>query len=443
MGVHISVREEEKKRIERVIEEYFKRKRLIAMETHDSLNPIFFEYENGKYWKTGDEIMKAGIIVYYEELHTLKPFRYYKWAVDEIKRRAPRVKPDDFFKIENGTYRIFGVKNDLMVNINTGEIKVVDKDPINYPSVYALPYDLSKKPPTEMPNELKQILTITPPQFQDALLFELTAPLAYQKQVFVDYIVDYWAEALDTINNVLHQLYWDEEKLMAVGEYWTEFDKAYFFDKLFIYSYCPGKSKGLKEFIDTSIITGKFKYHAPFSFRNRFPITIVADYYKDMPDHTVLKDAIIIPITYTVIGTPDPTDISGKVRFIHWSHETRENIILWLIYNVLPRYLRGEHKKYMNLFSLETLKEWEKYGSPDDGVYRFTKEFIYEECTVEYKAHSIIMTTENAYQIYLKWGYGKYMPASQRQFLEKLGSSVKDGKVCVKKNAIASIFTGQ
>ncbi len=441
MGVQSDEKEEEMEFLEETIEEYLKDKHLIAMETNDPRRPIFYEYDGSKYKETGDKSIEFDLDRYSDKMNYYLSPKYLKWGVKEVKRRAPRIKPNDFFKNENGVYRIPGIKNDLLVDPNHDTLKVVDKDPVNYPSTIALPIDFTHTPPKEMPKELQQILTITPPQYQEALLFELVSPLSFQKQPFINYIVDYWAVALDTISGVIRNLYGN---LVQWREFWNShinntLFNAYLLDEPIVYAYIPGRLSALKKFVFSPELICKFKYHAQFTLKNRFPIIMTVDSYKDMPEPLIIENSIIIPITYTVVGTPDPDEPTRKINGIYWDAEIREKILLWLIHNMLLRYLKGEYKKYMHLFSKETIMEWEKRGEPNNGVVAFATPNILEAHGPPPNGFIDVTDINDVYSLYLKYTFGKYMPVSLRQFKEALESYTHHMKFYLNTLALESL----
>ncbi len=372
MNSRYDVQKERMGMMEKVIEEYFRRYHPIIVETIDSEKPYFFKYSDPIYELTGRDFIRIDLCHCYDRLVNSDPdFRksdlplsYLGLAVKEVMKRAPKYSPDVFYKNEGGVYRIPGKKNDLLVNPNTGELRAVERDPINYPSVIALPYDFSKNPPKEMPEELKEVLTITPPSFREALLYELVSPLTFQKQLFVNYIVDKHYEAQYTLNEVFETLY-----ARAIG-YSNFFEpgisrECMYSDLIWqfaIHSYLFHTSEIIKSLMESPMIVGRIKYHHNVVFRNRFPIIIDVTDNRDLLDPNLIEDMVIIPITDTVLGKRDPR-YGGLERWcLNWSEETKEEIVLWLIHNVLIKSLRGGYKNYMDIFPKETIISWRANG---------------------------------------------------------------------------------
>ncbi len=421
-----------------LIDMFLREKRLVTINSGSSPKTAFCIYDNGRYIIVDESDVKNELKRYCLNYNVTPDFNL---LLSKLRYKAPKKSVDDFFKKENGVYRIPGIKNDLLVNPLTGELKVVDKDPDNYPSLIALPYDFSKEPPSSMPEELREFLNITPPQFREALLFELVSPLTFERQLFVNYIVDNVGNALNTINEAFGALYgnyiaWRGFKGSGVT---YEEDNAYSLHALCILAYEVGSSKRLTEFIRSPVLTARFRYGARFSYKNRFPVIVNVDNYENMPNHQLLGDAMIIPITDTIVGKNYPGDAVRIVTGIYWGDEVRENIVLWLIYNVLIRYLRGEHKKYIGLFHIQRLIDWENHKAPKFGLDEFVNHFIYS--LSENSPWSVGMTLDEAYQIYLKWIYGKFMPLSFNQFKIAMGYYMEDGKIYLNKSEVAKLLT--
>jgi len=368
----------------------------------------------------------------------------FNLLLSKLRHKVRQMTIDDFFKKENGVFRIPGVNNDLVVNELTGELRVVDKDPEHYPSLVVLPYDFSKPAPSDMPEELVEFLGIVPPKYRDALLFELTSPLSFERQLFVNYIADDTeggqANTLNTINEAFGSLYGNyvSWRSFNTSNSAFQYDNAYILDSLVIMVYLSGKPKKLAEFVKSPVITARYSHGMPFNVANRFPVIVNVDNYEYMPEPVLLKDAVIIPIIDTVLGKKDP-NVPWVVRGgLFWNDEVRESIVLWLIHNVLLRYLRGERYKYANVFSPYKLADWEKHNAPDIGWSDFVDKFIYT--TNNDSAWSVHMTIDDAYRIYLDWSFGQYLPLSPDQFKQAISRHAKDGKVCLYKPAVAKVL---
>ncbi len=209
--------------------------------------------------------------------------------------------------------------------------------------------DVSKQPPESLPDPLVEFLGITTPEYRDALLFELTAPLAFKKQLFVNVVTKDSINALNTINEMFGALYGNLIEWRGFQESDDQFllNNAYLVGKRVVIVYTSGKARKFAEFVESPILQARSESDGFFTIINSYPVILSVDNVDDLPDPGIMKDAVVIPIVDTVVGKKDPHNPLRTVTGIYLNDDAREAVLLWLAYNVLPRFLNGEVKKYV------------------------------------------------------------------------------------------------
>ncbi len=148
----------------------------------ESYKAYIYVPEEGIYRALGAGEIKKKVQVLYEDFFGPKPTLP---LVTEMKNRI-HVKTEhggteEIFSWDKGTvYYLPGRIRDIEINIDTGEVKILEKDPVSRPFLKRMPYDFTEDPPISIPDELAFIYNYTTPRFAKNVLSILAKAVVYR-----------------------------------------------------------------------------------------------------------------------------------------------------------------------------------------------------------------------------------------------------------------------
>ncbi len=449
MGVQSDEKEENDEEDEKVIKRLQDDYEIIAIANDKPNSPFLYREDIDGHMLIDRDIFQVKLgVAYYEALHKSLGKGHIYSMTKKALERIPVYNPED---VRSSDW-IAGHYNDLVIDDEAGEIKVVERDRFKRPALVELEYDFSEKPPEEMPEELKRVLSITPPQYQEALLYELVSPLLrvhFPQYVFINYnnsLLHY--EALNVINEALKQLYNNTRNgLVYVTSDYELFHqricktdymdrKAMFRDIDFLEKQAivieitkHSLAKKVCELVTARDITIKYKEKKTPPFFNNFTYILnVANALDLGPVNTVINSSIVVPVTKEL----DSYEVE------RWEFDTREKIVLWLIHNRLLKYRKGVSPTDLGALSGEALWVCIDNKKLDYGLNDFIRGFV---CADSQTDSQTLMPTEVVYDLYLKWSYPKYIPVSFYEFERIMWrrNLIQNEKICVSKKALESL----
>ncbi len=388
----------------------------------------------GIYTELSPGTIKAELQLLYENLWGMKPsLNLLTEMKNKIQVQTVIEGDETIFSPRKGDiHYIVGRVKDIEVNRRTGEVRVLDKDPLGRPFLKRFPYDFSAETPEDMPKELEFMRRYTTPKFFDNILIMLASGLAFKSdaQIFVLISRDH-GTGKSTFANILEKLFGRD--LVA------KVQPKHFYDQ-YVEAKLEGKSlmimeeyRGGAETIDESLkrlasedstipINRKHKEHIDID--NTVTIITSANglsFHTD--DQAFLRRLMITPFTHNWSRDEYPTWLNDQ--------STKERIIMWLIKNVLPRYLKQELKPVT--YPIETVTEWlSERKTPEDGIEDYLNDMYYPHCN-PHNSESILVTLDKVFQYYLFWADRHNMlPASDAEFKVRLDRLKTDDMIVEK-----------
>ncbi len=405
-----------------VVEHYYLSNNLIKS-VNTEKGYIVFRYEEnlGYYIPQSNDTLKSELQYTYEKLWGQKPQLYLLTEMrNKICTLTEAGKDLSVFDHDHREYYYIPFKkSDILVNRKTGEIRIVQKDPVNRPFLTALPYNFDSLNVLEpMPKELEELLSLVPPGFRETLLMEIVSPLAFMgsRKIFINFS-RVGSTGKTTLLRRLSELY---PGLVA----WTEAENL---DSRFEKSMLIGKSailidefegtksstkRQLKNLASDNNLRIEFKNGPIINIPNKLSVIINSNTLRfDNFDMALLQRLIVIPFirNFNENDKPEP-----------WSEEVKEKILKWLITYALHIYYKKEPKKY----PLESLKLWVERAKEGDSPIDGVEDFLYMYFMKEYRGlerNGKLVSLEEAYGYYLVWAERvEYIPLSYAEFIEKV-----------------------
>ncbi len=377
-----------------------------------------YDPEKGYFRREDTGAVKHDLQLLYEKIFKEKPtVSIVPQMFAKISGAVERREEDLFSPVKGNILYLPGKSNDLEVNKETFEMKVIPKDPLNRPFLSALPYDFQDVP-DEMPPEIREILTLVPPQFQNLLLYELVSPMAFlpRHMIFVNY-----SRTPSTGKSTLFRRMWelyggDEGGLITMTDMsllGERFERADYQGKgaLLVDETEDIFRKGttvafMKKIASGGLLRAEEKYQEKKVIVNRLIMIINTNRITFPPDRTLLSRFAVIPFIH---------NFESRKAVPEWSLSTRQYIVNWLIRYVLPRYLRADEAEMIK-YGEDKLLKWakEKRYPPS-----FVRTFLRKNCYARFSGnekHGKLLTIEEAYQVYLHMYAEQIIPVTLKEF---------------------------
>ncbi len=379
-----------------------------------------YDPQKGYFKSENAGAVKHELQVLYEKIFREKPPVYLvPQMFAKITQTVERRDDDLFSPVKGNLLYIPGKSKDLEVNKETFETRILEKDPINRPFLSALPYDFIDTF-EDMPPELREIMSLVPPQFQTILLYELASPLAFQARhmIFVNYS-RVPSTGKSTLFRRMWELYGGEDgglittsDISLLGE---RFEKADYQGKgaLLIDETEDLFRKGtavayMKKIASSGLLRTEEKYQEKKTIVNRLIMIINTNRISFPPDRTLLSRFAVIPFV---------RNFESRKVVPEWSKSTRQYIVNWLIRYALPRYLQASEDEMIK-YSVDKLLSWAKEKRyPPAFVDRFLEKTCYTHYTGTEK-HGKLLTLEQAYQMYLLMYGEEIIPVTFNEFVK-------------------------
>lgn len=393
---------------------------VISIKNEDKYAVFVYRPHEGKYDLIGKEIIRGEIQQSHRELfggehptETIARLAFYDLAEWTERKEGMRL-----FDHDTGESYILPFRDkDVLINRYTGKMEVLDKDPLNRPVNMALPYNFSilSEKESEMPPELKELLTLVPPSYYDAFLFELASPLALHgaRRIFINFS-RVGATGKTTVLSRISELYKDFVTWTEANVLGERFEKASFLGKsaVLLDEFEGAGLRARREF--KTIASGnelriEIKNGPILNVKNRLALIIntnVLRFYG--ADDALLSRFIIIPFIRNFTGTIPPKE---------WDEKTKARITSWLVRKVLPRYFLEEPKRY----PVSKIKDWaekaERGEPPEDGLWDFLRGYFYEDNSTK----GVLTSVDEAFKYYLLWtAQVDLIPLSKQEFIDQL-----------------------
>jgi len=311
----------------------------------------------GKYTLIDKEIMRGEMQAINEELFAGERLqdtiaRYAYFDVAEMTNRGYNMS---ILEHDNGIFYVLPFKDkDIEINRQSGELRVLEKDPLGRPVNMALPYSYSAISSVSegMPKELQELLTLVPPSHQREFLFELVAPLALtgMRRIYINFS-RVGSTGKSTVLRKINELYEDMVAWVETNALGERFEKSAFIGKsaVLLDEFDGGGLRAKREF--KTLASGNFlrveiKNGPILNIKNKLTVIVNTNVLRFTEvDDALLDRFIIIPFIRNFNGTTVPPE---------WDEKTKEKIVSWLVRNVLPRYFKEEPRKY----PLRKVKDW-------------------------------------------------------------------------------------
>ncbi len=369
-------------------------------------------------------------------------------------------------------YYLPGLKKDLRISRYTGKIEVLDKDPVNRPFLYALPYDLDipilgeipeevefirknkllseinelrggdpkkvaetivsdqlVKPYANnhtpgcdklMPEELCQLRELVSPGSFNNLLFELASALALKpmRYIWVNFSFKGGTGKTQFLKR-FRDLYGDFVVWLDTQKLGDRFGKSALLGKsaVLIDEHEGGGSgikRALKMLASDNELVIEVKFGPILNVKNE--LSFIANSNKlrfgDLDD-ALLDRIIIIAFVKNFKRTEHPPK---------WSDEAKKKIIAYLIKHVLRRYFKEEAKQYPE----ERLRRWLADSDANlkkrakKSVIKFIKQYAYPEFDPN-NSNGVFTPIDKAFVAYLHWcDTVNIVPVSFKIFVKQL-----------------------
>ncbi len=377
--------------------------------------------EKGYYKSENSGAVKHDLQILYEKIFREKPPVYLvPQMFAKITEAVERTDDDLFSPVRGNVLYISGKSNDLEVDKATSEMRVVPKDPLNRPFLSALPYDFIDTF-DEMPPELREIMKLVPPQFQNILLYELVSPLAFQPRhlIFVNYSRTS-NTGKSTLFRRMYELYGGEDggllttsDISLLGERFERSDYrgrgALLIDETEDLRRSKSLTAFLKKIASGSVLRVEEKYGEKTMILNRLVLIMNTNRITFPPDRTLLSRFAVIPFIHT---------FESRKVVPEWSQSTRQYIVNWLIRYVLPRYLRADETE-MVMYDEDKLIAWTRKGYPASLVEDFLKAYFHRDYPGT-ERHGKLVTLDQAYHYYVNRYVKETIPVTDKEFKEKV-----------------------
>ncbi len=443
-----------------IIERHYVLTNLIIT-VHDKKTKALKSYkyhpEEGIYIEITTDEMESELLKLFQTFTSYKPsLSLLNEMAKNIRKLTERPGDEDIFlPIKGNVFYLVGRVRDIEVNTITGEVRILEKDPINRPFIERLPYDFAIDPPKDPPEEFKIFEKYTTPKFLNNVLILLAKAFIYNGLNYIFVIISRghgtgktsFFYILDTISG---------GKVIKVD---PKHFKGQFFESrlvnktIMVLEEYRGRyeviNDKLKEFASrTTSIEGDKKFETGVKAKNMLTVAITTNKaefpWEFLVDLAFMSRVCFTPFVYYREGTPlpdwvDPGDDKEKQL-------KREKVVLYTIMNIVPKVLRNEIKpvSYNNAVLIQwvdkkTEEDTEKgikvaKLKPPDGIDDFLEEMAYKD-TSDANNYAVFMTLDDLFNLYLRWCDKKetYLPMSDAEFKNYLEYGAKSIYVVTRK----------
>ncbi len=380
--------------------------------------------QDGIYKVLGPGEIKADLQKIYEDFFTDKPpitlLSEMKYKVYKLTKRDGT---EAIFSWDKGTvYYLPGRIRDIEVNLSTGEVRLLEKDPLNRPFLTRMPYDFSSlyDPPSGMPRELEFLKKYTTPRFFVNILAMLAKAVTMKGAdiIFVNYSRVH-GTGKTTLYNIFEDLFGDVVARAKVKDFQYQFFEATLVGKTLLLmeeykGYSPTVNERLKEFASEK---GKIEGSRKFKERNaKAPNTLAV--VLNMNRLKINEEFLEEPAFMQRIAITPFTHVWKSEEYPRWSKEEKERIVLWVVKNLVPQFVTGKLRP--TTYPRGVIREWvERYeGVPPSGVDIFLRENAYAEENAR-NTNAVFVPLQTAYYYYQLWcDANDYLPVTDEEFAE-------------------------
>jgi hypothetical protein len=377
---------------------------------------------------------------YFNTLPSLSLLKEIRNMVCELSSRDGGL---EIFSWDKGdVYYLPGKKRDIEINKTTGEVKFLEKDPINRPFIKRTRYSFDTDPPLVMPKELSFIFKYTTPKFVRNILAIMAKSLTYKG---ADYIFINMSRVHNTGKTSFIEFLRELAGRDTIAEirtkhFYAEFTESTFIDKTLL---VIDEYKGLSDFINQELkhyaseeatIPADRKYQSHVEVTGKLSVLINTNRLR-LPEESLAESAFMKRIKIT------PFVYVWKEKRKKLNDEIMEKIVTYLVKYVVPAFIRGTLKPVT--YPLFVIDEWVRNynGVPPDRIEEFLNLEVYKEYN-EKNTRGEFVPLDKAFQRYLLWcDLTDTFPATDEEFYTKLKYIAnRDGGWIVERNGVEGLF---
>ncbi len=406
-----------------IVERYYVSNNIIiSINTNDNEGYKAYRYipEEGIYKELSPGTIKSETQLIYEKLFGEKPAIT---LLSEMKNKVYTltVRPEDeniFSPIKGEIYYLPGRKRDIKINKETGEVQILDKDPVSRPFLSRMQYDFAIDPPESMPKEFEIFRKYTTPKFFDNIKVMLAKAVLLKglDYIFINYSRRHGA-GKTTLYDIFEDLFGDIVIRAKVKDFYYQFFEEKLVGKtLLLLEEYKGYSEKVNEDLKAfSSVRGKIEGERKFKEKKaKSPNTLSViinmnrfQFSQESLKDQAFKDRIIItPFTHKW----------SEDEYPKWSKEEREEIFLYIVTKILPDVIKGKLKPVT--YPFRVVMDWiERFdGIPPDGVDIFLRENAYDQMN-EKNTRGVFVPLKKAYIYYQMWcDMNDYLPVMDSEF---------------------------
>ncbi len=419
---------------------------LISIRKEDSESYTLYKYdaEEGIYKELGAGAVIAQLQLLYEELFggkkppitlrtEMKSKIYELTVVEEGEKIFSPIKGDKFYLV--------GRKKDIEINTTTGEVRFLEKDPINRPFRKRMNFDFNTYPPIIMPSELDIFKKYTTPRFFKNILFLLVKGVILKGSdtIFVNYSRIH-GTGKTSLFNLLEDLF--EEDIVArvmPKHFASEFVESKYINKryLMIDEY-KGKSENINNILkqlasDRSKIPVDIKYESPRDVINTLTVSINTNRIL-FPDEFLEDTAFMARVKITPF-----IHVWRKEEYPNWTKEQKEKIVLWIIKYLVPAYFQGRLKT--ETYPRFIIEDWIRGngGIPPTRLLDFLDFSAYQNYNPK-NTQGVFVPLEKAYKYYVLWcDKTDTLPMADEEFYAEMKKTITAGWL-IEKNGEEGLY---
>ncbi len=386
----------------------------------ESYVAYIYDQQDGIYKVLGPGAIKTDLQPIYEKFFTVNPpISLEPQMKNKIYKLTARGDSEAIFLWDKGSiYYLPGRVRDIEINKVTGEVKLLEKDPVNRPFIKRMNYDFSADPPVTMPPEVNFLKKYTTPRFFVNILTLVAKAIVLQglDKIFINYSRVHGA-GKSSLFSIIGDLFGDVVTKATVKDFYYQFFEATLVEKtiLLMEEYKGYSEKVNNDLKDLASVNGTLEGEVKFQtqkVKTKSTLTVALNmnalklHESSLKDEAFMQRLVVTPFTH----------IWSKEEYPQWDEKQKEKVVLWIVKNLVPAYLTGKLKP--ETYKMGLLKEWiERYdGIPPEGIDIFLKNNAYKEENPK-NTNGVFTPLTTAYRYYQMWcDSNDYLPVTDVEF---------------------------
>ncbi len=446
-----------------VARKYLTSNLLISIRRGDQESYETYKYnpEQGIYEKIGPGAIVAQTSIIYRGYSGKNPSISTTTLIKKlIQEYSVREGDESIFSWDKGfRHYLPGRIRDIEIDTITGEMRLLEKDPINRPFIKRMSYDFStlSDPPASMPRELEFLKKYTTPRFFVNILAMIAKAVLPRGEdiIFINYSRSH-GTGKTTLFDVIDTLFGDVVARADIKDFYYQFFESTLIGKTLLLleeyeGYSPTVNKKLKVFAsDRGRIEGMVKFrNEKVKAPNTLAVVLNMNRLKlseEFLEETAFMQRIVVtPFTHKW----------RKEEFPEWAHpvksetedkykEVKEKLVIWIVKNLVPEFIKGKLKPVS--YSRSTIRRWVEHydGIPPVGLDKFLREKAIEESEVKNK-QAVFVPLDTAYYYYQLWCDAQvekgedYLPLTDEEFIDFMNYDI-NARYLAEKDGVKGIW---